>query len=239
MILLLSVKKMSIFKNIITLFYPNYCLHCDKTLPKNVMILCTKCRENMQILQNMDYSKNKIYNLFYGNVKINHSLSFLSYRKKGVTRTLIQHLKYKKRQDVGTFLGNWYGNILKERDVFSDIDYMIPVPLHSQRLASRGYNQVTTFCESLSEQLKIPFLPGILKRDKFTETQTTKKKIDRFLNTATKFNLSDLDIFENKHVLLVDDVITTGATLQACCLELQKTKNINISIVTIALTESN
>jgi ComF family protein len=129
------------------------------------------------------------------------------------------------------------GEILKENNQFSDVDFIIPVPLHLKKLKRRGYNQVTKFGQTLSFHLDIPFLENVLVRTSTSKTQTFKARFERFNNLDTKFLLDNTSIFTKKHVLLIDDVITTGATLEACARELQKTEGIKISILTMAYTE--
>ena len=138
---------------------------------------------------------------------------------------------------MGVFLGEWFCEKLLETNKFSDIDFITPVPLHESKLKLRGYNQLTKFGKSLSSILKIEYLEGVLIRNSMTKTQTFKKRVDRFKNLVNNFSIINTDILINKHVLLIDDVVTTGATLEACSIELLKVENVKISIVTIALTE--
>ncbi|TYP99770.1 ComF family protein [Tenacibaculum adriaticum] len=228
---------MQLLKDISRLFYPDLCLNCDKNLLYKESILCSFCRHDLPQINLKNYQNNEITDIFYGRTAIKKGASFLYFRKKGITKQLIHHLKYKNRQDVGTFIGNWFGYELDKSNEFKNIDYIVPVPLHSSKLKKRGYNQLTTFGNSLSTTLKTPYLPDVLLRISSTKTQTFKKRFERFSSTTTKFNLTNTSVFENKHVLLIDDVITTGATLEACCNELLKSKNITISIITMAFTE--
>jgi len=135
------------------------------------------------------------------------------------------------------FFGNWLGEILYKNKEFSSVDFIIPVPIHSKKKKIRGYNQVTKFGECLSTHLNIPFVEDILIRQSTTKTQTLKSRFDRFKNLETKFLLTDTKAFKGKHILIIDDVITTGATLEACALALLKTSNLRISILTMAYTE--
>lgn len=230
---------MKFLKNVFQLFYPNICVGCDKTLFSNEIILCSYCRHDLPLIKNIDFDSNEVSAMFYGRVSLKMCGSFLYLKNEGITKKLIHHLKYRGNQDIGTFIGSWFGTFLKESNLFNFIDYIVPVPLHSLKLKKRGYNQLTTFGECLSQILEAVYVTDVLKRLSSTKSQTYKKRFDRFSNINTKFNLTDLSFFENKHILLIDDVITTGATLEACCLELQKTKNITISIVTIAYTQIN
>ncbi|WP_239704237.1 ComF family protein [Tenacibaculum finnmarkense] len=174
---------------------------------------------------------------FYGKILVKNVRSFLYYQKKGVTQKVIQELKYKNQPEIGRFIGNWFGENLKESGVFKEVDYIIPVPLHQTKLKKRGYNQLTEFGKTLSVLLNASYKPGFLIKTTIAKTQTTKLRFERFHNIKTPFELTDVKVFEGKHVLLIDDVLTTGATLVACCEELLKTKNISISIATIAYTK--
>jgi len=184
-----------------------------------------------------DYKYNKITKAFYGRIPIEKATSFLFYRKDGKTKDLIHHLKYKGNQEIGTFIGDWFGQILANSNEFNTIDCIIPVPLHPKKQKQRGYNQLTTFGLSLSKQLKKPYITGVLIRTSATKTQTLKQRFERFSNSSTKFSVPDRSKLTNKHILLIDDVITTGATLESCCKELLTSENIKISIVTMAYTE--
>ncbi|NER17086.1 ComF family protein [Spongiivirga citrea] len=150
---------------------------------------------------------------------------------------IIHQLKYKGQQQVGTFFGNWYGTILREDGVFKDVDVIIPVPLHKKRLKQRGYNQVTTFSRALGEKLDIVFDETSFKRTKNTSRQVFRSRGDRWQRLQNAFAVIDEKNLKGKHILLVDDVITTGATLEACANILLKIPGTTISIVTLAVTE--
>lgn len=228
---------MRLLKDFFELFYPKTCITCENQLVANETFLCIYCRHDLPIICYNNYSKNKITEVFYGKIPIEKAMSFLFYRRDGKTKKIIHELKYKGNQNIGIFLGNWFGEILKKNKEFKDVDYILPVPLHKNKLKKRGYNQVSKFGICLSKHLNIKYIPEILIRVSSTKTQTFKQRFDRFTNLETKFLLTDLSIFKNKHVLLIDDVITTGATLEACCKELLKTDGLKISIVTMAFTE--
>jgi len=230
---------MRILKDIFQIFFPDFCLNCNLQLLLNEFIICSICRHDLPVIKLNNYTKNEITAVFYGRIQIEKATSFLYYRKEGIAKKLIHHLKYKKNENIGSFIANWYGSLLKQSNHFNTIDYIVPVPLHASKLKERGYNQLTVFGEKLSEILNTKYEPTILEKISATKTQTYKKRFDRFSNTDIKFNINNTSFFSNKHVLLIDDVITTGATLEACCIELQKTKNIKISIVTMAFTQKN
>lgn len=228
---------MQFLKDFFLLFYPKLCANCSNQLTKNELVICTFCRHDLPLTNFKDYTNNKVFNTFKGRIAIEKATSLLFFRKKGSTKNIIHQLKYKGNQEIGVFFGNWLGQNLVDNKQFNNIDLIIPVPLHPKKLQLRGYNQVTTFGKTLSKQLNKPFIENVLIRTTAAKTQTFKARFERFKNLETRFLLTDLSVFTNKHVLLIDDVITTGATLEACAKELQKTNNVKISVLTMAYTE--
>lgn len=228
---------MRLLKDLFHLFYPKICVLCDEKLIENEITLCTICRHDLPLTNFTSFIDNKVTQTFYGRLKLEMGFSLLYFRKKGSTQKLIHHLKYKGNQNIGVFLGNWLGEMIIENNEFNEIDCIVPVPLHSKKLKERGYNQITKFGEKLNHHLKIPFIENELIRISSTKTQTFKTRLERFNNIDTKFLLKNPSKFKDKHILLIDDVITTGATLEACANEFSKTRNCKISILTMAYTE--
>ena len=225
-------------KYLINLLFPKLCMGCNSLLLNNEKIICSECNHglpytNHHILENNDTTKK-----FYGIIPIEFSASMLYFHQKGIVQNLIHNLKYNKHQEIGTLLGKWYSNDLKSVSKIKTITEIIPVPLHEKRLKERGYNQVTTFCETLSEELKIPYNSSLLYRTKYSKTQTKKDKEHRKEVTNEIFDVHFNETDYNKHFLLVDDVLTSGATLEACAKALLKIPNSKVSIVTIAYTLS-
>jgi len=223
-------------KNIFNLFFPELCLICNKSLIVQDQFLCFLCRFDLPITNFCEWSSNEVEKSFYGRVDIVAATSLLYFTRKGNVQKLIHQLKYKKQQKIGIFLGNWLGQSMQNSNRFKNLDYIIPVPLHKNKMKKRGYNQVTTFGKCLSNKLKVPFLENILVRISGSKTQTLKNRLDRSKNLNEKFELMDKTILKNKHILLIDDIITTGATLEACCIQLYDAKNIKISVATMAYT---
>lgn len=225
---------MKLLNDFISLLYPKICILCGNTLFKNEEIACTLClyklpRTNFHLLE-----ENPVSKVFWGRVKVEHASSFLYFRKKGIVQTLIHHFKYKGRKDIGVFLGKLYGHELSESKLYDEIDYIIPVPLHKKKLLSRGYNQSDMFAYGLNESMGIEVLSDILYRKKHSSTQTKKSRFERWENVEEIFELKEAERIRNKHILLVDDVITTGATLEACIQILKQVKGLKVSVVTIA-----
>jgi ComF family protein len=228
---------MTILKDFFRIFYPKLCANCENQLTKNEKIVCTFCRHDIPLFFNTNYSDNKITKTFYGRIIVEKATALLSYRKEGITKKIIHALKYKANEEIGVFLGNWLGEILKKNNEFVDIDLIIPIPLHPKKQKKRGYNQVSKFGKTIGYHLKKPFLENILLKTSISKTQTFKARFERFNTIDTKFGVAHTSLLKNKHILLIDDVITTGATIEACAKELQKIENVKISIVTMAYTE--
>lgn len=218
------------------LFYPRQCAVCDGLLLENETIACLLCRHDLPLLFYKDTTENDIFKKFYGRIPIETANTLLSFTKEGKTKKIIHALKYRGNEDVGLFLGNWLGALVVENKQFTDIDFIVPVPLHPKKLKARGYNQLTKFGKQLSFHLNKPLNETVLLKTDRSNTQTYKQRFERFENTQSKFSVADNTVFKNKHILLIDDVITTGATLEACSNELLKTPNIKISVLTLSLT---
>jgi len=229
--------KMKYVQDLFNLFYPKTCDCCSQNLLDQEQIICIGCSIDLPLVDNNDFKSNALTQILEGRVVVENGASFLYYHPAGKVKQLIHQLKYQNNQEIGTFLGNWFGAILLERNPFKHVDYIIPVPLHQKKQKKRGYNQLTNFGKSISGILKIPYLSDVLIKTNTSNTQTGKKRLERFANLETKFRLVNTNFIQNKHLLLIDDVITTGATLEACSKELLKAGNVKISIATIALTE--
>lgn len=225
-------------KKLINLLFPLTCNGCKSLLLKNENTICSNCRHGLPETFHHKIQNNETFTKFYGLVPLEFACSYLYFNKDGIVQEMIHNLKYRSQQEIGTLLGNLYANDLKELVNFHKVDMIIPVPLHPKRLRERGYNQVSTFCNALGENLSIPVNENILIRTKYTETQTKKGKEHRQFQTSTLFDTQNSKTHEGKHFLLVDDVITTGSTLEKCALALLKIPNSKVSIVTIAYTLS-
>ena len=228
---------MQYLKDIFYLFYPNLCVNCGTLLLQNENYLCIICCNELPIIDDNKHLNVTLLSSFYGKVLVKNVRSFIYYEKHGITQKIIYQLKYKNQPEIGVFIGEWFGKQLKDSGVFNNVDYIVPVPLHRKKIKKRGYNQLTKFGETLSIILNTKYKPDILVKLSIIKTQTFKQRFERFSDNKTIFKLSDVTLFENKHILLIDDVITTGATLVACSKELLKTKNITISIATMAYTK--
>jgi ComF family protein len=193
---------------------------------------------HLPLTHHNNLKEHEMHRAFYGIVPFEFGASLLYFRKKGIAQQLMHNLKYKNQQEIGTFLGDIFSNNVLDLPVFNAIDVIIPVPLHKKRLHERGYNQVTTFCEALEKNLAIPIIDSVLVKSINLKSQIQKSKENRLETNKNVFSIENAHKIEGKHVLLVDDIFTTGATIEACAKEILKIKNTKISIVTMAYTQS-
>ena len=149
----------------------------------------------------------------------------------------LHNLKYKGREQVGKFLGEWLGEELKLIQQYSSIDVVVPVPLHKNKLRTRGFNQVHQFGAAIAKELDVEFNARLLQRKFSSNSQVFKSRFSRFNDAKTIFVLEDPETYKNRHILLVDDIITTGATIERCALELLKIKGVKLSLATMAIAE--
>ncbi|GGG38820.1 ComF family protein [Bizionia arctica] len=223
------------FQSVLDLFFPKVCYACQFQLSDNEEYICTDCRHNLPItnyhLDNDDF----VLKTFYGRAKIEHATALLRFEKKGITQTLIHNLKYKGYEDIGMFLGTWLGEELKEIEAYQTIDAVIPVPLHKKKLRKRGYNQVAKFGQEIAKQLNTNYYDDVLIKVTNTASQVNKSRFSRWINNDELFTIQNKEKISNKHILLVDDIITSGATMEACISVLNQAPNVKISIVAMAI----
>jgi len=223
-------------KTFFNLFFPTACLGCSSLLQPEENGICTGCRHNIPLTNQHLYLENETMTKFYGRLPLEHASALMFFHKKGIVQELIHNLKYRGHQEVGTLIGTWYGSELKSCNALKDLDYIIPIPLHKKRLQKRGYNQVTAFGTTLSAVLNVSFEERILKRRKYSKTQTFKNLLNRNEIKEHTFEVTFSEMHHNKHFLLIDDVLTTGATLEAAGKAILEIPGAKISIVCIAMS---
>ncbi|MDI1256875.1 MAG: ComF family protein [Flavobacterium sp.] len=225
-------------KNLINLFFPKVCSGCQALLLGNENVICTDCRHEIPLTMFHLNPENESFKKFYGRIPVAFVSAMLFYHKKGIVQSLIHSLKYKGKQEIGTILGAWYAEDLAEIEIFKSIDFIIPVPLHKKRLKERGYNQVDAFGMALSRKLDIPFNDKILMKSVYSKTQSKKNFQERTSMKERDFDVVFDQSDQGKHFLLIDDVLTTGTTLENCTRALLKIPNAKISIVAIAMSHA-
>ena len=211
------------------------CFGCNARLYRGENLLCTLCRNQLPLTEYNFNEENAVDRIFYGRIPVEKAASFLFYSEKGVVKNLIHHLKYRNQPQLGTFLGQWWGEQLSENGLGEKIDCVVPVPLHPSKQRRRGYNQVTPFAVCLADKLQVPYLETALVKTANSKTQTRKDRWFRWQSSKELYQLSNPILVEFKRVLLVDDVITTGATLEACSRALLKAEGTSVYIATMAV----
>lgn len=197
--------------------------------------MCTLCRNQLPLTGYTFNDENAVDRIFFGRIDVKKAAAFLYYTEHGIVKNLIHYLKYRNQEPIGIFLGNWFGELIKEEGVLPQIDFVIPVPLHRKKLRKRGYNQVAEFGKRMAFHLNSCYLDDLLIKTANTRTQTQKGRIYRWQGSKELYVLSNPEVIRNKRVLLVDDVITTGATLEACGRALQKATGASIYIAAMAV----
>ncbi|CDF80970.1 phosphoribosyltransferases family protein [Formosa agariphila KMM 3901] len=197
--------------------------------------LCTTCRHHLPVTQFHFNNNDSVSKVFYGRVQVENATALLRFEKKGITQKLIHQLKYKGQEPIGTFLGDWLGGELQTLDAYKTIDVVIPVPLHKTKLKKRGYNQVAKFGQQLALALNAAYIDDVLIKITNVNSQVSKNRLSRWTNSEVIFSVQHLEKIDNKHILLVDDIITTGATMEACANLLLSAKNVKISIAAMAI----
>ena len=222
-------------KPIINLLFPKVCYACLNLLHDNEDTICVNCRHDLPVTNFHFDADDAVAKALYGRAKIEQGTALFRFEKKGLVQQLIHGLKYRGYQNIGFLLGNWLGSELKTLENYQNIDVVIPVPLHKKKQRKRGFNQVAKFGQQLAKNLDAVYLDDVLVKVTNTTSQTTKKRLTRWINNDELFAIKNTASIENKHILLVDDLITTGATLEACITVLNKAKNIKISVATMAI----
>jgi ComF family protein len=218
------------------LLFPQVCPGCGEELNESNQLVCLRCYHKLPETHFYNFSGNPIEKIFWGRVPIFAASCHYYFNKQSILQKIIHQFKYEGKRKVGEYFGKQMADALLQSDRFTTLDALVPLPLYARRQKERGYNQALVLCESIAERMKLPVLSNVMKRISATTTQTRKSRIDRWKNMEGKFQLVNMDLLKNKHVLLVDDIITTGATLDACASELLLAQNIRISIAALAFT---
>ena len=223
------------WRDFVSLIYPECCLACMQSLERGEKLVCTQCRYDLPRTNAHQEEYAALSQKFWGRTSIKHTLAFLKFTKGGKVQRLLHQLKYKGQREIGEMLGNWYGADLSESTLSDQYDLIIPVPLHESKLRRRGYNQSDSFAKGLSESMKVDWAAKVMERKTATQTQTKKGRWERWKNVEEIFVVADEERIQKKNILLVDDIITTGATLEACAIELYKKGCESVSVATIAV----
>ncbi|MFD2148171.1 ComF family protein [Mucilaginibacter antarcticus] len=223
--------------NFLSLIFPNLCPACGAELVVNEEIICTNCRYNLPQTNFHLQADNIVARQFWGKLRLEGAYALYYFTKGGKVQNLMHHFKYKGMHKIGNLMGDIAGVQLSKNEIFAGVDYIIPVPLHKNRLRERGYNQAACFAQGLAGQLNAVVEENNLIRTKATKTQTKRSRFARFENMKEVFTVANAEKLKGKHVLLVDDIVTTGSTLEACAIPLLEIPGLKLSIATIAYAE--
>lgn len=218
----------------LALIYPELCYACGRGLQKQERCLCTFCKFHLPKTHYHKEENNPISKLFWGRVNIHSASAYYHFEKGSKVQELIHHLKYKGQEEIGHTLGFSFGNDLKSSDLYKDVDLVMPVPLHPKRLKKRGYNQSESFAQGLAKGMGAKCASDNLCRIVNTSTQTYRSRFDRWSNMSAVFGVRSPQCIDGAHVLIADDVITTGSTLEACAQVLHMVPNVKVSVAAIA-----
>ena len=225
---------MKLFKNIINLLFPRTCAGCGNILLEGEDTVCTTCRFLLPKTGYEMHLDNPLAQIFYGQMPFHAVTAEFFFSKTGKVQHLIHGLKYHHCRENGIFLGQEIGKSLLKAPDYQGVDFIIPIPLHPKKEKTRGYNQSHVIAEGISEIMNIPIAEKCLVRSVFTDTQTKKSREERYQNVKDIFEVKNEEKLAGKHVLLVDDVLTTGATLMSAGKALMQVESIKISVVTAA-----
>lgn len=224
------------FDDLLHLVYPHSCPGCGNDVIGGNQFLCIGCLNELPVTGFFSADDNPVEKIFWGRVDVVHAGALVYFTKQSIMQRLLHLFKYRGNKEVGLFFGRRIAEELIGSARFGDIDVLVPLPLHYKKEKLRGYNQAEELCNGMAESLNLPVLPNAITRKSRTKTQTHMNRMERWGNIDGKFELSREEYLKGKHVLLVDDVITTGATLEACGTEILKAKGARLSIASLAYT---
>ncbi len=229
------MKQPNLFTGLIHLFFPHICPGCGSDTLQSDEFICFRCFTELPFTKFESIRNNKTERIFHGRVNVQNGMSLLYFSKDSLVQNLLHALKYNGNRELGIFLGRLMGKAIRNSTAFQNIDVLVPLPLFKEKEKKRGYNQSAILCEGIATETGFPVSGGDVIRTIHTETQTKKHRRERWQNVEGIFEVRNEEKLSGKHILLVDDVITTGATLEACAAALLKLPNTTVSIATLAI----
>lgn len=222
-------------KDFASLFYPKYCFACGRKMAGNEVMVCSECSLHLPCTDYHTYSPNPMEKLFFGRVPVEAATAYFHFKKGGGVQSLVHNLKYREHPEIGRYFGRLLGYHLAEHEILSSVDAIVPVPLHPKKQRKRGYNQSEAIAVGISDSLQKPVWNQVLARKVFTDTQTKRSTFQRWENVSEIFAVTETERIGGCHLLLVDDVVTTGATLEAAAQVLKKVEGVRVSLAALAM----
>ena len=223
------------WEQLFSVLFPPLCVGCDEVLLHQEEFLCAACQFHLPVNDHYLFPNNDVIKRFWGKAEVCMAASYLSFEKSSVVQNIIHQLKYKGRYRIGQHLGAMFGKALLASPYFQSVDVVVPIPLHVKKKRARGYNQSEYIARGIAKAMGLPMNNKSLIRCVNTASQTTKQRLDRFDNMENVFATENIEAIEGLHVLLVDDVLTTGATLASAAHLLKETAGCQISIAVLAM----
>lgn len=223
------------WRNFFDLLFPNLCRLCNNLLVGNERLICTSCRMALPTTHFNPFDMELLARRLNGQIPFRHVLAYMKFYKSGITQTLLHQLKYGKCPELGVKTGQWFGFSLIEKNFSDDFDMIIPVPLHKKKLRQRGYNQSERIAAGIAEISGLVLSVDAIERIRMNESQTNKSRLERWHNVENIFCVTKPELIRDKNVLLIDDVITTGATIESCAMELMAADVKSVSAGALAM----
>ena len=223
-------------ESLLHLVFPHVCEGCGSDLLNRDNLLCLDCLSSLPLTDFHMYPNNPVEKIFWGRLPVTHATAQYYFTKNSLMQRLMHSFKYRGYKDLGLFLGRLMGQTLAKANRFLYVDALVPLPLFPEKEHKRRFNQAAVLCEGIAEILAKPVLKNAVVRTHATESQTQKSRVERWQNMDSKFELTDANALKDKHILLVDDVVTTGATLEACGRTLLEAPGTRLSIATLYLS---
>jgi len=223
------------FNSFTQLLFPNLCICCKRYLSNQERFICDMCNYNLPLYEFNSLKDNDLRKKFWGTLPIQECLAYLSFKQNNEVQKVMHELKYNGNKEIGFAMGLTLGRLILSFDKLDDIDFIIPIPLHKKREDQRGFNQAEVIANGVSNIIKAPVLNNVVVRVINNKSQTNRNRLDRSINTDNIFKVMDLKPLEGKHILLLDDVITTGATMISCGNSLLRVKDLKLSVVGLAV----
>ena len=222
----------------LSLIYPNNCVVCDEELPDKMNKLCFNCSNDLHYTFFEKYSESTMADeLFWGRIQLANVYSLLFYEKGNSTQTILHKIKYQEGQELGVLMGELTGDRIYRMDWIKEVDGIVPIPLHSKKAFKRGFNQSLLIAKGFAERTELPIVNG-LRRKRHHQSQTKKSKEERYENVKSIFAVNELQLENKHHLIIIDDVLTTGSTLESAARTIRKKyPEIKISLVTVAIAK--